>query len=742
MAATAPDPEGAAAFAGPEFAAEHVLVRRDGLCALNWSVGGMHCAACVWVLERLPSIDPGVRWSQVDLGRGCVSVVYDPARSSPVSQALAMSRLGYRVRPWLAQRLAAERQAERRDLLLRLAVAAASAMGAMQLSMNLWAGELAQDLDAGNRAAFAWGALLVAAPAVLWSAWPIHRAALAAMRGRRWNVDLAASLTISAATVASVILVAQGGNELYVDAAAMFTALLLAARVGFLTAQERVQRLAGLMDGLLPVSAVRCRGDVRETVPTTALVVGDLVEVTAGMRLPCDGLVRDTPALVDTAVLTGESRPERVLPGATAFAGCSALETLRLCATATGSATRVGGLLAAGRAQSPRRAADPTDRLVAVFMPLLGLAAILTAAFWGWHSGAAQALNQGLAVLVVGCPCAIGLAVPLVRAAWLGRAAVAGILVRDPGLAERLATIRAVVFDKTGTLSEGRMRVVDWTWREADPDLRGSLLSALLTVEADQRHPAAAAITAWIQAQGAVPGEVGSIAEVPGAGVRAEWNGAELRIGTPAFAAAPDCDGTVLWWNGAVRAVIRLADPLRSDARAAVAAARAQGWDVHLWSGDRPEAVAAAARELDIAADHAHGACTPEDKADRLTALQVRGPVLMVWDGVNDAAALAVADVAIALRGGLSAALDHCHVFVADARLGVGAVAALAADAVAARQRIRRLLGWAVGYNAVAVALAAGGAWGPVVCAVAMPLSSLLTAGFAVRGFPAHSRSL
>lgn len=723
----APEPEAAAAFDGPAFAASQIHQRSDGLHAVTWSVTGMHCAACVWVLERLAVAAPGVRSSRVNLGQGSLDVIYDPMLCSPGRQVEVVAKLGYRLRPWVAQAVAAERKAVARDLLLRLAVAAACAVGAMQVSMNLWAGELARDLDPGNRVIFAWTSLTVALPAILWSAWPIHRAAWAALRARRWTVDLAASLAVSLALVGSLIHLAQGGNEVYGDAAAMFIALLLAARWAFYAAQEQVRRLAGQLDGLVPAIARRRIGSTSALIPVEDLAIGDVVEIKPGERLPCDGFVVDHAGRVEAAVLTGEARAERIPVGGDAFAGCTAVDPLVLRVTATGTATRVGRLLCtAPTGPAAHDGNDATAELIRWFMPALIITAIATGLGWWWAAGTERGLTQALAVLVVGCPCAIGLAAPLVTAAWIGRLAARGILVRDAVVLDRLAGIRAVVFDKTGTLSVGRMRVVTWNWTAMSAS-REELLGAVMAAEAEARHPAGAALSAWAAEQGGHLGVVTAVREFAGAGLSARWGAAELRIGTPSFAGSGHEDGTVISVDGVVLAVVTLADPLRADAPAVVAAARARGWDVYLWSGDRPAAVAAAGAALGLPTESWAAACTPEDKAHRLRALRARGPVAMVGDGVNDAAALAEADVAIALRGGLTAALDHCQVFVADAARGVSAVGDLLVAADHRRQRIRGLLTWAVIYNLIAIGLAAGGAWGPVVCAIAMPISSLLT---------------
>jgi Cu2+-exporting ATPase len=736
VAEVAPDTQAAAAFDAPAFRAEHVVQRRDGLHAITWSVVGMHCAACVWVLERLPALAEGVRAATVDLGRGTLLVVYDPRRSGPGAQAALAARLGYRLRPWVPATEVAERRHQARALLLRLAVATACAVGAMNLSMNLWAGELARDLDPGNRLAFGWTALAVALPACLWSAWPIHRAAWAALRAGRWSVDLAASATVALAVGATTWRLLAGGNENYADAAAMFIALLLGARWALHTAQERVRGLAGAFDGLLPLTA-RCRQDGQlVTVAAEALLIGDEVVVEAGERLPCDGDALGAGA-VDEAVLTGETRPRRLGDGDGCHAGCTAVTALRLRATATGAATRVARLLASGRAAATVVHDDPADRLARWFMPALLLAALVTGLGWGLAAGLEAGLAQGLAVALAGCPCAIGLAVPLARAAWVARLARQGVLVREVQAVERLTELHAVVFDKTGTLTTGRMRVVRWRWLA--PVDQAAVLAGVRGLAERSRHPASAAVAAWIATQGIAAVTVGTVGEEAGRGVACAGPLGRLQLGAPAWCGLDERDlgaaSTVaVALDGRALALAEFEDPLHPAAAEAVAAA-ARLAEVHLWSGDRAAPVAAVATALGIPAGRAHGGCSPEDKAGRMAGLVTGGAVVMVGDGVNDAAALARADVAIALRGGLTAALDCCHVFVADPALGVRALPVLIAGAVRQRRIQRRLLAWAALYNLVAVGCAAAGLWGPLVCAVAMPLSSIATiAGAVVAG--------
>ncbi len=718
-----------------------VVMRNDGLAGITWHIGGMHCASCLWILERLPALCPGVRAATASFADDELRVVFDPVRTTADAAAAAVAALGYALHA-PAARVAAARTG-RRDLLARFAVSAGAAVATMHLSLNLYAGDLARDLDHGSRLGFGVAAGLAALPAALYGAAPFFRGAWGAARAGVVGIDAATALVVAVGMVASVAGLIWGG-DLYFDAVAMYVALLLGGRLVMLETKERALRAIGVQDHLLPRRARVVSGGGERDIPRGELQVGDRVVVVEGSSVPCDG-VAETPAVLEVAVMTGESRPVPVAPGGNVSAGAVCLSPrMELTATAVGDDTHLGRLLAAA---APRQDAGD-GRWLGWMLAAQGVAAALVLVCW-WHSGAAAALRQAVAVVMVSCPCALGLAAPLGRAFACARSGGVGILVRDGGMFSRLPRIRDAVFDKTGTLTAGRMRVVAWAWNEADGARRSDLARAVMAAEACARHPAAPAIAAAAAGEVSTGGDGSTIAaepgsrppeawrEIPGAGIawRATIAGipAALRLGSAAFTGVDGSDASAdsvvhLAVDGRQAARIVLADPVRADAAALVAAARAQGWRIHVFSGDGPGATAAAAAAA--GADDARGGLLPADKARAVAAL---GPCLVIGDGVNDAAAMTAAEIAIGVRGGLAAAVESCDaVFVGTAdRDRAGALAALVAIAAAERRARRRLVAFTCAYNILAVALVADGAIGPWICAVAMPASSLVALAIA-----------
>jgi Cu2+-exporting ATPase len=738
------DPAGAVAYESPAFIERHVRSRDDGLAEIVWFVEGIHCTACLWLLEHLPALDAGVKQARLAFSESRLVVSYDPAQTSPAQQAALLVRLGYPVRPFADDD--AQGRAEARRLLLRVAIAAASAIGSMHLSVNLYAGELTRDLDEAGSRWFSFTALLIAAPALLWSAAPLYRSAIAALRLGRLSIDVTATLVIALGVVASIANLLRGSRETYVDALAMFVALLLGGRLAVLAARRRARARSAVLEGVLPRTARRRMGEGDETIGADHLRIGDVVLLRRGEVIPCDGAAL-VPFSVDAAVLSGESRPRLLATGGQVFAGTTCLnDGAQVSVSAIGSATRLGGLIreAARAADRPTRLVADVDRWQAWFLALVAVTAV--AVFLGWWLGGsfARGLDQAVAVVLVSCPCAIGLATPLVQAMATARAAGRGIVLRDPAVLEVLGRpggVAHVVFDKTGTLTEGRMRVTDWQWDPAvDDQLRARIEALVLAAEAPSSHPLALAIVAHLV--GRQPASVDQREERTGQGVIVRVGAQELRIGnqrltgiaTGGMIVAGAAVGVVaVTVDGRSVAHITCADPLRPGVGDLIAVIRARGAQVHLMSGDDREITTAVGAVLGLPPNLVHGAQLPEDKAARVAALKRDGAVVVIGDGLNDAPALAQADVGIGLRGGVEAALSSCRVALVR-HDGIAALCELISGSTQARVSVRTILAVSLAYNAVGVALASAGIWGPLVCAVAMPASSLTAVLLAANG--------
>ncbi|PAP75906.1 hypothetical protein BSZ37_05355 [Rubrivirga marina] len=712
----------------------------DGLRETDLYVDGVHCAACVWLIERLPYEVEGVAAARLDLARARLTVAVDPqvVRLGDVGRWLA--RFGYAARPSRPEAGRAT-NAERR-LLVRMGVAWALAGNTMLVAFALYSGATGALAEAAR-----WFSLALAVPAVGYGAAPFFQRAWASLTLaarandlRRLHLDTPIALGIGVGAGQSAWAVLAGRGEVWFDSIAVLIAALLTARWLQLRSRRLAAEASDRLLALVPRVARRvgARGTV-EVVEVDALRPGDLVEVPAGEVVPVDGVVEAGASRLDRAALTGEARPESVAEGAGVEAGTTNLTApLRVRVRAVGEATRVGRLLAWVEKGEVRRAPVVlwADRVGGHFVVGVLALAALTAGLWAWLDPA-QVPAHLTALLVVTCPCALGMATPLALAVAQGRAARAGIFVKSDEAVQRLTEVDTVVLDKTGTLTEGRMEVVAWAGDEAALDL-ASTLDALAT------HPVADAL---MRARGVGPGRVTDVEAVAGQGIRGTVAGWPVSVGRPDWIEAEAGPLGFEWprrlaaWaeaghtpvavavGGRPAAVFAVGDRLRPEAAALVRQWTAEGKAVHLLSGDHPATVAAVATQLGL--EQARGHVSPEAKREAIEALQADGrTVLMVGDGVNDAAALRQADVGAAVGGGTTAALVAADVFLT--RRGLEPLREALDGSARAMRVLRRLLALSLAYNAVGAAAAVAGLVTPLVAAAAMPVSSLAVVGLAL----------
>lgn len=724
-----------ARYDDPAFAER--FVRGDGECReVELHVEGAHCTACVWLMERLPRAVPGLVAARLDFGRQRIWLRWrvDAQRLSSIAGFL--HRLGYPTRPRGAEAQAAQRQADRADL-WRMGAMLAVAGNVMLLSFALYAGEVS-GMEPRFARLFEWLALVLAIPAVTWGAWPFYRGALAGLRLGSAHIDLPISLGIAASFAASVVNTARGEGAVYFDTVTALVALLLVGRYVQHRGQRAAMNRGELLSALTPPVVRRWTGEGWARVEVGALAVGDRLRVEAGETLPADGVVRggvmgdgavhDGAGFVDTRLLTGEARPVAVGPGDRVYAGtiCAA-GPIEVVAEAVGENSRLGALVGlldradAGRAPIARAA----DRLSAGFVVAVIALAAIGGAVWSVVDPG-RAFEVVIALLVVSCPCALGMATPIALAVARRRAADAGILLRSTEALERLARVERVWFDKTGTLTEGRMTV-------AEADVPARWIAAIGAIERRAQHPVGRAIVAWAEAQvGAAEVDavvVDSLAIHAGCGISAVVSGQHVGLRapaalTPALAAAVARGETpvTLVVDGLVAGHLTLADAPRADAAATVARLTALGIQVGLLSGDHPRLAEALGERLGIR--DARGGVSPEQKA-----LVVAGAA-MVGDGFNDAPALRAAEVGIAVHGGAEVAMEVADVYLS--RPGAAAVADAIEGARRALATVRRGLWVSLGYNVVFATLALAGQVSPLVAAVLMPVSSLTVIGHAV----------
>ena len=689
---------------------------------------GMHCAACAWLIDRALRREAGVLDTGANAMTGRVRIAWDPARTQ-LSRVLArMAALGYR--PYLAAGNAVERerQRERRQWLLRIGIAGLGAMQAMMFAEALYL-DTSGEMSAATRDFFRWLALLASTPVVFYSGWPFLAGMARELRQRRMGMDTLVSLSVLLAYFASVFQTLRGGEHVWYDAAVMFVFLLLCARM----LEQRVRGLAvAQVDALArarPALAVREASGQAQQVPIAQLQAGDVIRVAPGETLPADAVLLDAEGAFDEALLNGESAALHRVAGDAVYAGslCHA-RPVRLRVTGTGSRTRLAELarLAEQAQTRPLRLARLGDRIAAIFVPVLIACAIATYAWWRAHDPS-RAFEIALAVLVVSCPCALSLAIPAALAVAQGALSRIGVLPMHGDAIDTLARADTVVFDKTGTLGDGRP-VVD-AIEVFDGMTAEQALQCAAALERHSRHPLArafAAVDASVQAS--------EVHETAGLGIEGSIDGRRFRLGRRDFAAAGSGDGVGdgLWLGDGTTAFARitLREGQREAAAEALAALRAQGLDVHLCSGDGPEAVDRLASALGIA--DARSRQSPTQKLALARELQAQGRVVaMVGDGLNDAPVLAGADVSFAMSDGAALAQRAADfVVTSPSLLRIPQAIALARNT---RTVLRQNLAWALAYNVIALPLAASGHVSPWMAALGMAGSSLLVTLNALR---------
>lgn len=672
----------------------------DGVCEAKLTIEGLRCASCVWVNEAVLRRLPGVLDATVSYATGRATVRWRHEETDLPTVARAIQTLGYR------PRVAGELRRSDPGLLARLGVAGFAAGNVMLMSAALYAGWV-DPMDPSFTALFRWWTLVLATPVALWCASPFFGGAWSGLRHGVLHMDVPIALAV-AVLYGHGLLGVFIGFDTYLDSLTMLVALLLCGRVLESAGRRRGAEAALALAATVPATARRRTTDGVEWVPSDALEPGDLVDVGAGEELPADGSVAWGRGTVQRSLLTGESDPVPVSIGDEVWAGTVLLDgsiAVRVKVRTDASVVRgMADALAEASGVSP--GADGTDRLAPWFTLLTLLAASLT--WLGWTiSGSEQALSAAIAVLVVACPCALALARPVVGVAGLGAAARRGVLFRSPLALLEAARVDLVVLDKTGTVTEGALRVVE----AADEDLR-----VAAGLERFSGHPRAEAIVREAVDR-AIPIPVGGdVTEIAGQGILGVVDGLEWEIrGAGADSVevvGPDRTGT-----------IRFGDRLRDDAASTIDALRRQGFSVRMISGDGEGPTRRVASEVgEVASWSSH---RPEAKVRRIEQWRADGrTVLFAGDGLNDGPALAAAHLGVAMGAGAASTVLAADAVVVADRLGpleaALRVARVSQRLVSASRRTSLL------YNVAAVGAAAAGWVNPLVAAILMPLSSAL----------------
>ena len=575
-----------------------------------------------------------------------------------------------------------------------------------------------------------WVVLALTTPIVFWGGYPFHKAALNSARHGASTMDTLVSLGTLAAYLWSLYAVltgaaSHGHGHVYFEVAAAVTVFLLAGRY----AEAKAKRSAGAaLRALLSLGAKDAtvvRADTEVRIPVQDLHVGDVIVVRPGERVATDGVVVEGASALDTSAMTGESVPADVGPGAEVLGGAvNTYGRILVRATRVGSDTqlaRMARMVAdaqSGKASIQRLA----DRVSGVFVPVVLAIAAVTLVAWLVAGGSVTAaFTAAVAVLIIACPCALGLATPTAILVGTGRGAQLGVLIKEPQVLETVTGIDAVVLDKTGTVTTGTMAVAA-VETETGEDA-ATVLARAAAVESASEHPVAAAIVAAARERGLTVPPVWGFANDPGTGVSGVVDGLAVRV-----VRASDDDGrtsVAVIVDGRRCGVIRLVDAVKPTSAAAIAELKAMGITPILLTGDNPAVAARVAAEVGIAADDVIAGVLPSEKADAITRLQAQGhKVAMVGDGVNDSVALATADVGMAMGTGTDAAIEAGDITLVRGDLRTVPTALRLSSRTL--RIIKQNLFWAFGYNVAAIPLAALGLLNPMIAGAAMAFSSVL----------------
>ncbi|MEJ6784201.1 cation-translocating P-type ATPase [Aminobacter sp. Piv2-1] len=696
---------------------ELALSSRDapgGLRQIDLSVPGVHCGACMVNIEAALGALDGVEHARVNLSTKRVSVRWrEAAGVPPIVDALA--RLGYESH--LFEQGADDKDETLAELIRGLGIAGFAAANIMLLSVSVWSG--AED---ATRDLFHWISALIALPALAYSGRIFFRSAWGALRNGRTNMDVPISIGVLLAYGMSLYETANSGPHAYFDASASLLFFLLIGRALDHVMRERARVAVKGLARLAARGATVLHADGSNAyLPVGDIKPGMQILLAAGERVPVDARVIKGNSELDCAIVSGESDPVAVEPGATLRAGTLNLTgPMTIEATAAAEDSFLAEMMRLMEAAESGRGGYRriADRASALYAPVVHLTAFL--AFVGWMAASGDAYRAttiAIAVLIITCPCALGLAVPIVQVAAARRLFEAGIMVKDGSAMERLAEIDTVVFDKTGTLTLGMPKLMN------AGELSSRTLSLAAAIALHSRHPISRALAD--AAEGGSEWKFDRVDELPGFGLEARSGADTYRLGRAEWALHDTgaARGTVLSRNGERVAEFRFEDQLRSAAAAAVAALRQGGLAVEILSGDRAEAVATVATALGIS--QAAAGVLPSGKVARLEQLKAEGrKVLMVGDGLNDAPALAAAHVSIAPAS--AADIGRSAADFVFLRESLAAVPLALATSREAKRLIRQNLGLAVVYNAIAVPIALAGYVTPLVAALAMSGSSII----------------
>ncbi len=721
-------------FDDPAFEETYCRIDPSGTSRVTLAIDGIHCAACVWLIEKLPQMLPGVVRITVNWARANAVVVWDRDKVALSQIARLLHQLGYTPCPVRESDRELRRQAENRKHLVRIGIAAAAAGNNMLIAAALYLGMFSY-MSAGMEWLLRIASCVVGMVSLLGPGRVFLRGAWNAVVTRTPHMDLPVALGLTVGSVAGLVNTVRGSGEIWFDSLSVLVFLLLTGRWIQFRQQSRAADSVELLFRMTPRYAWKLIEGQPQKVLVESVRPGDELEIRVGELIPVDATVTDGATLVNESVLSGESVPVARQQGQAVAAGTLNIQSpIRVRADAVGDDTRISqiiGLVEQAALEKPA-VVQWANRVGGYFVVIVIALAALTLAWWLRFDPSA-AVDRTIALLIVACPCALALATPLAISVAIGRAARQQIMIKGGDVLQRLTGSGLIWLDKTGTLTRGDMQVVQWHGAE---DLK-PLAAAL---EATSTHPVARALASLADTGHC---RVESVVHDPAGGISGVVDGRTVHIGNEAFMRAQlNVSEQARWQRMAenileqgytpirvavdnkICAVAALGDQVRPDAPQAIRELRRRGWQIGILSGDHQHIVTRVANQLGIDPARARGGVTPEDKISAVKqSLTGHDTVVMVGDGVNDSAALAAASAGIAVSNGAEASLAAAPVYLG--RAGLQPILELMKVSQSAGRNIRLGLGISLAYNVIGVTLAMSGLINPLMAAVLMPISSL-----------------
>ena len=742
--------ENSSATDDKEVEALSAFIRGDGVIKeADLMIDGIRCASCVWLNEKVLERTPGIILARVNFATLRAQVRWDSSQITLGRILLRIRSLGYLARTYTPAAQEALLKRQNRDLLLRFGTAAFFSMQLMLFSFGLYAGFF-QGIDPVSKKWLEYGALMVCTPVLFYSGWPFCTSAVRAVRNRTLNMDVLIALGAFSAYILSIRQMLIGG-EVYFDTSAMIITLVLLGRLLENSAKNKASEAVTRLLALQPQDARMVQGSIRVIVPVAKVRKGDLIEILPGEKVPLDGIVCKGTSETDQSLVTGESRPVDVSTGSEVIGGSlNGLGLLIVEVTRIGQETviaQIARLVEQAQAETApiQRFAD---RVSAYFIPFVIAASGFT--FWYWHRYfyTDQSLLNAVSVLVIACPCALGLATPVAVLAGTGSAARRGILIKGGDILERMHKVNAVVLDKTGTITTGKMNVsevrsAECEVRNEDPESRNQqseIVQYAASAEQGSEHLMASAIVRYAKDHQIELFPIESFKAIPGQGAEASVQGTRVLVGKSAYLEASgivvdpaivreayqieQSGKTVVWVSRGdeLFGFIALMDIPKEDSRDAIGLLKRMNIAVTMVTGDNTGTAQAIADQTGVASVIA--GLLPQGKSDEIVRLKAQGRVVaMVGDGINDAPALAAADIGIAMASGSDIAMESADVVLMRSDLK-SVVHAIELSRKTFRI-IKQNLFWAFFYNVAAIPLAMAGLLNPIVAAAAMAISSV-----------------